>query len=183
MMKITALLFLGAFVLLPQSDALAEEKASKFMAEPSAAEASAVTDADMAKRMEAAVAYEKVTPIETNVMAMFDELRKLPQFGGENNEMLEKLISVYDIELVRNESMRLMAENFTVEEMEALTAFYSSPEGQSVYKKMPKFMADFMPVMQGEMQKAVMIGMQATMEKMNREMQSIQQQNGGAAAQ
>lgn len=133
-------------------------------------------DPDFPKRLEAAVAYEKVTPIETNVMATFDELKKLPQFGGEDNELLQKLIDSFDIDLVRKESIRLMATHFTVEEMNALTEFYKTPMGQSIYKKMPKFQADFMPVMQGEMNKAIMIGMEEAMKKVNQDIQAIQQQ-------
>ena len=45
-----------------------------------------------------------------------------------------------------------LAEAFTLQELEALRDFYSSPEGQSVMRKMPDFMRQTMP---GALQQAM----------------------------
>jgi hypothetical protein len=50
--------------------------------------------------------------------------------------------------------------NFTAKELDALTAFYSSPEGKSIMTKMPVYMAQIMPYVQSTALKAVMSYMQ-----------------------
>lgn len=49
-----------------------------------------------------------------------------------------------------------MIKNFTTQELEALAAFYGSPEGQSVLAKFPTYMADILPLVQAEVGRAVL---------------------------
>jgi len=48
-----------------------------------------------------------------------------------------------------------MAKNFTVGELNAMTAFYGSPEGKSAAKKFGPYMAGVMPQIQQEVKKAM----------------------------
>ena len=48
----------------------------------------------------------------------------------------------------------IMAQRFSTRELNALTHFYGSPEGKSIVKKMPEFMADLMPILQREFLRA-----------------------------
>ena len=47
-----------------------------------------------------------------------------------------------------------MVKHFTTEELKALADFYGSPVGKSAMQKFGAYMADVMPAIQAEMQKA-----------------------------
>ena len=47
--------------------------------------------------------------------------------------------------------------HFTVAELDALTAFYASEHGKAAMAKMNDYMADLMPALQGEMQRALAV--------------------------
>ena len=51
--------------------------------------------------------------------------------------------------------MEGLVKNFTVGELNAMTAFYGSPEGQSASKKFGPYMAGIMPQIQQEVKKAM----------------------------
>jgi hypothetical protein len=54
-----------------------------------------------------------------------------------------------------NEAMLLsMVKHFTARELNALADFYSSPEGKSAMAKLGAYMADAMPMIQAEVQRA-----------------------------
>ena len=67
-----------------------------------------------------------------------------------------------DLEQVKDAMVASMVKHFTVGEINALTAFYGSAEGQSVMKKFGLYMADVMPVVQAETNKAMAKAKQAT---------------------
>ena len=48
-----------------------------------------------------------------------------------------------------------MVRHFTVRELNALADFYGSPEGRSAMNKFGAYMADVMPVIQQEMERAM----------------------------
>ena len=52
-------------------------------------------------------------------------------------------------------SMEGLVKEFTVGELNAMVAFYGSPEGQSAYKKFGPYMAAIMPQIQQEVKKAM----------------------------
>jgi hypothetical protein len=67
-----------------------------------------------------------------------------------------------DLEQVKDAMVASMVKHFTVGEINALTAFYGSAEGKSVMKKFGLYMADLMPVVQAETNKAMARAKQAT---------------------
>ena len=111
-------------------------------------------------RIEAAKAYEKVVSVESMTKDMFDAMRGNPQVGL-TDEDIDMILGLYDFDEMRKIMLEAMAKHFTVTEINALTEFYSKPEGVSVMKKFPAYMNDLMPYMQQMMMK----GMQAAMQK------------------
>ena len=67
-----------------------------------------------------------------------------------------------DVEPLKDAMVNSMVKHFTVGEINALTAFYGSPEGKSVMKKFGLYMADVMPVLQAETNKAMAKAKQPT---------------------
>jgi hypothetical protein len=128
-----------------------------------------VNDAEKQK-LQAAVEYEKVMPVKGSIESMMVELAKLPDFQ-KNPEMLKKISAIIDVEELRKMTIMLVAKHFTLEEIISMRDYYSTDIGQSVYKKMPVYMADVMPVMQKYVQQAMIIGMQEAAKE--------QQQNQG----
>ena len=49
--------------------------------------------------------------------------------------------------------LNALVKNFTVGELNAMVAFYGSPEGQSAYKKFASYMGEMMPQIQQEVKK------------------------------
>lgn len=60
-----------------------------------------------------------------------------------------------DIEALTKAIKQSLIKHFTTDELNALATFYSSKEGKSAMKKMGIYMADLMPVIQSEIQKAM----------------------------
>lgn len=54
------------------------------------------------------------------------------------------------VEAIEDAALASMARHFTVDELNALAAFYASPEGSSAMKKFGAYLADVMPVIQKE---------------------------------
>jgi hypothetical protein len=50
-------------------------------------------------------------------------------------------------------TLNALVKNFTVGELNAMVAFYGSPEGQSAYKKFAHYMGEMMPQIQQEVKK------------------------------
>jgi hypothetical protein len=101
----------------------------------------------MKARMNAAIAYEKAVPVETLINDMMEEMEKNPQLALTDDE--KKIMrESYDIPLMREKLISAIAKHFTVTEIESMTKFYSSVEGQSILKKFPVYMGDLMPFIQ-----------------------------------
>ena len=62
--------------------------------------------------------------------------------------------SVLDAKRLRQFYFRQMTATFTTAELDALTEFYGSAEGQSIMLKFPKFISVVMPVIQQEVLRA-----------------------------
>jgi hypothetical protein len=58
-----------------------------------------------------------------------------------------------DYERVTNLALAAMVKNFTTKELNALAAFYGSPEGKSALAKYPAYMSDVMPALMAEVQR------------------------------
>ncbi|MEM6811358.1 MAG: DUF2059 domain-containing protein [Pseudomonadota bacterium] len=101
-------------------------------------------------RMAAAVAYEKIMPVEGLMGEMLAEFKKSPQLKL-SHEDIQAIAKTYDIDELRQKMLESMVNNFTTNEINALTVFYSSPEGKAIMKKMPKYMSELMPYIQQRM--------------------------------
>jgi uncharacterized protein len=51
-------------------------------------------------------------------------------------------------------ALSALIKNFTTKELDAMTAFYGSPEGRSVIAKYPNYLADVMPAITAQVQRA-----------------------------
>ncbi len=81
------------------------------------------------------------------VMPTLPEKEQKPFMDAITSQAVEQV--VYRI------SLDSLVQDFTVGELNAMTAFYGSPEGQSAYKKFPTYMRQIMPQIQQEVRKAL----------------------------
>ena len=82
--------------------------------------------------------------------------RVSPNLPEKDRKAFLEVMSSADIETAASRiTMEGLVKNFTVGELNAMTAFYGSPEGQSAYKKFGPYMAGIMPQIQQEVKKAM----------------------------
>jgi len=105
-------------------------------------------------RMTVAKRYAAVMPIEEMVR---DSAQMVAQSIAEKDreKFVELMSNDFEIKELERGALDSMVKHFTVRELDALTTFYSSPEGQSVKKKFGEYMADIMPLIEQEMLKAL----------------------------
>lgn len=78
------------------------------------------------------------------------------QLPEERREEFKKtLAEVISSEKIEKITLDAIVKHFTVKEINALTAFYGSPEGRSISRKFTAYMADVMPAIQQELANAV----------------------------
>lgn len=106
----------------------------------SAALADGRTDA-AGKRVEAAKTYLKLVPVERmadnvagNVMLLIPEEKRGLFRKGVSEGLAEA--NIEDI------MVKIVSKHFSAAEIDAMTAFYGSPEGQAIQRKMQGYMAD-----------------------------------------
>ena len=116
------------------------------------------------ERIEAATRYEKIVSVEDLMKEMTDQMSRNPQLNL-TQEDVKLIYSIYDMEEFRQKLIQGMAKHFTVKELDALTEFYSKPEGKSVMKKMPAYMNDFMPYIQSKTMEAARIAIARRQQK------------------
>ena len=99
--------------------------------------------------------YFKVQPMSEMMNDMQERMMQgvPPQMRA---NMQSSKLSASDIQMIESAATDSMVKHFTIGEIEAMTAFYSSPEGRSVMKKMPDYMADLMPAIQTKMMAKMM---------------------------
>jgi hypothetical protein len=86
-----------------------------------------------------------------------------------NREAFKSMLTKHlDLDALVAAEKQSLAKIFTVGELKAMIAYYSTPEGKSSMKKMGAYMADLMPVIQVELKKAV----QATVQEAKSESQT-----------
>jgi hypothetical protein len=107
-----------------------------------------------ANRLAAAQRYLKAVPPASMVADSVNLAagQVPPQRREEFKEALSKVINSNRIEKI---TLDALTKHFTVKEINALTAFYASPEGRSITKKFGAYIADVMPAMQEELALAV----------------------------
>ena len=112
-------------------------------------------------RAKAVDEYLSVVPVKELVDEMTEKVAaSIPE---NNREAFKSMLTKhFDLDALAAAEKQSMAKIFTVGELKAMTAYYSTPEGKSSVKKMGALMADLMPVIQAELKKAA----QATFEEM-----------------
>ncbi|WP_103027616.1 DUF2059 domain-containing protein [Salinibacter altiplanensis] len=107
------------------------------------------TDRDTkAELRQAAKEYLEVQPVEKMMSDVAE--KTTAQMPGERKEMTQALMDEVRYDTLRTAMIDAMTATFTVEEIEALTQFYSTPEGRSVMEKMSTYMAEVQPVIMKE---------------------------------
>ncbi len=105
--------------------------------------------------MAAAQRYDAVASFDDLMAKSLEQVaQNLPQEGRVT--FIQLMNSVLDRKRLRQFYFRQMTATFTTAELDALTEFYGSAEGQSILLKFPEFMAAIMPFIQQEMQRAAL---------------------------
>ena len=104
-------------------------------------------------RRAAAARYVAAIPVESMVTDMIEGMTAQQPAANRTafRTTMRKLMRVDFIERVTIDGM---TKHFTVQEIDAMTRFYASPEGQSITKKFGPYMADIMPTIQQEVIRA-----------------------------
>lgn len=98
--------------------------------------------------------YLKATPPQEMMNDMTVNMAKnLPE--AQRDGFIKLMTKNLDLAAVEKATKDAMVKHFTANELKGLADFYSSPEGKSAMKKMGVYMADVMPVIQAEVQKAM----------------------------
>jgi hypothetical protein len=107
-----------------------------------------------ANRTAAAKRYLKVVPAAEMVAETLERLAaSVPEdMRDEYKKTLAKVIKSERIEAM---TLEALTKHFTVREINALAAFYGSPEGRSISKKFGDYMTDLLPAIQDELGKAM----------------------------
>jgi hypothetical protein len=107
-----------------------------------------------ANRMVAAKRYLKAVPPADMVTETIERVAaQIPEDRREDfKKALSKVVNSQRIEAL---TLEAVTKHFTVREINALTAFYSSPEGMSISKKFGQYMEDIMPALQDELSEAM----------------------------
>jgi len=98
--------------------------------------------------------YLSVVPVQKMIDEMISGVKKtIPvEQQSEFDAFIRKTLRADFIERI---SVNGMVKTFTVREIDAMTAFYGTPEGRSIQNKMGTYMAEVMPEIQQEMVRAL----------------------------
>jgi hypothetical protein len=102
---------------------------------------------DLSRKLELAKEYSKVVPVEEEINKSIGQLIvNVPvDQRGLFKSILERNIKADRLKAV---SELALAETFTIEEIQAMIAYYKSPEGQAVREKMPEYQSKLQPVLE-----------------------------------
>jgi uncharacterized protein len=82
--------------------------------------------------------------------------RVAPSIPEKDRKMFVEMMNSKTIEQSADKiTLDALVKHYTTGELQAMVAFYGSPEGHSAYKKFPAYMADIMPQIQQEVKKAM----------------------------
>jgi hypothetical protein len=82
--------------------------------------------------------------------------RVAPTLPEDNRKVFTEVMNREDIQQAAYRIMLAsLVKNFTVAELNAMVAFYGSPEGQSAWKKFSPYMNEIMPPIQQEVRQAI----------------------------
>jgi hypothetical protein len=123
------------------------------------------TKADVDRYLEAIHSHEMVAhmlvamskPIQKMVHEQYEKNKdRLPaDFEARTNKEMENMLKDVPWDDMLQAMVPAYQKHFTKGDMDALTAFYSSPSGQKVLREMPGLMADSMEIMMPIMSKHV----------------------------
>jgi len=116
-----------------------------------------------ADRRQAVKEYLQVQPVEKMIRDVVE--KTTARMPGKKKEMTRAMMDEIRYDTLRTAMIDAMAATFTVEEIEALTKFYSTPEGRSVMEKMSTYMAKLQPVMMKEVRRSMKQVMQTSQER------------------
>lgn len=130
--------------------------------------AAAQAEDNRAARLAAAERLARATP----VAKMRDDI--LTQVAAalptsERQAFINEMKLLVRSDVIERIGREAMVKTFTAEEMTALAEFYESPQGMSVMKKMPVYMAAVMPAIQQEIQKAMIEAQQKSTRRPGRD--------------
>ena len=101
-------------------------------------------------RIQAAERYLAAVPISQLLEDTFREMSKsLPEAIRER--FVAQMRIVVRADILEAATRASLVRHFTVDELNAMTEFYSSPHGASAMRKFGAYMADVMPAVQEEM--------------------------------
>ena len=104
-------------------------------------------------RRKEAERYLQVSPPKALFEDMADKMAA--NIPADQRDQFKKLMTTeVDIPALSKAMIDAMVKNFTTDELKALADFYGSPVGKSAMQKFGAYMADIMPVVQGEIMKA-----------------------------
>lgn len=116
--------------------------------------ASAQAADDLVARQAAAKHYTEVMPMAQMMLEMSEEMTK--QMPPEKrDDIVHMMTKELNFDTIQSAAEASLAKNFTVKELQAMTAFAESPEGRSSMKKMKLYMADVMPVIGSEIKRVM----------------------------
>ena len=105
-------------------------------------------------RRSAAFKYLAAVPVENVVDDMVDALAK--QIPAERRqECVRLMMKITRLDTVKALTVDGIAKHFTVAEIDAMTKFYGSAEGQAIVKKLGLYMGDVLPAIQAELFRAL----------------------------
>lgn len=107
-------------------------------------------------RIAAAKRYLKAVPPD-EMLANTVELVAAQLPADRREEFKSALRKVLKSEHIEEITLNAVVRHFTVREINALSAFYSSPEGRSITRKFGAYMSDVMPALQEELEEAVKV--------------------------
>lgn len=100
-------------------------------------------------RLEAAYRYVKTSDVQKMMNEMTEQIAlNLPE--NKREAFIQYMTESLDLQMIESMMVTSMVQHFTVNELNALADFYGSPEGVSIMKKMPAYMATVMPMLQSK---------------------------------
>jgi len=104
-------------------------------------------------RRAAAERYARVADLKRVMDSMVTEMAKTVP-PDRRDAFTGYMAKAFDMSMFKGQVIDVMVKHFTTKELNALAAFYGSPEGMSILKKIGSYMADMLPVVHQAVVKA-----------------------------
>lgn len=105
-----------------------------------------------ASRKEAAQMYVEEVPVKVMLKDVTQKMSAT--MNAEQRDQFTKIMNEVNVEPIEEAMIDAMVSNFTVEEIEAMTEFYSTEVGRSILTKFGSYTAQVNPAIQQEIQRA-----------------------------